>query len=879
MEVAAAAIAFAQGIGMITTGIRTLHSIRQAPVEFMDLLNHLAILNGRAELLRRSLDTLAGAHSDVPDVDIDTIRHLQVQFEGVSSQLNDAATNFIAKSKGLDSQGRHRIPRIMWQRQQSNLMGLRQRVKQLSSEMTDCLAAMNTSQGVRQTGLVLDVRAVMEQSFTDVASQIQHGNTLAERDHESINHIMQQNDTQTALLHSTLANHQETGATISRRLDVFETRVETQLSQVMAHLPPNQHQNSNQITKSSQTRTQFDHTVISVSTTLRQTCPPNCRCQCHRTSYARTPEWLSSVMGSLFVQYKSLPILGIKKCDTPLCKSASQSSIQLQWCFPRWLVARVLVASISWASINDEGAALFLKIPRSIRGFTWLTSTNQDDRAFRGRLMNGTIRPTDILAEWGQNFLTLCMAEKHWELVEILLDLGFDPRMKDLTGRCAIHWARQYKLEGDSNWTPKEIQPTLRHIATMELEDTSPLTMIHQAIRGETTHSLDECIQMEPQHINTPDDVGFAPLHWAVWKENMAAFQTLITASANVNQQTSHGRETPLHFACMDHDVDMVQTLLDLGASISLIDSDKWTPLHYATNQIWGQQKELDVVQILLDAHADPNYQDGEGSTPLHFLFDNQDVDLDHVAALARALINAGADLEAKNIFERTVLLYTCTKTCKNVPLLIDLGANVKAVDDDGRNMLSTLVDNEKDLEPSSLRPELLVGVDPDARNKDNNTSLGFLAKRVRDPIKWRPLSIRVVVDMVGLILGTREANWEAGLFLNKKQELENDGSHARMRQWVMHQRRLMQRDKSRANYDCDEDDLRGWYEDEYHKSSLSETDDDELHPSDGSGPGDRKTMGDDEEEDNDDDDSINERDWSESENSVTFHDARESLE
>lgn len=286
-------------------------------------------------------------------------------------------------------------------------MGLRQRVKQLSSEMTDCLAAINTSQGVRQTGLVLDVRAVMEQSFSDVASQIQHGNTLAEQDHESINHIMQQNETQTTLLHSTLAKHQETGATINRRLDVFETRVEMQLSQVMAHLSTNDHQNSNQITQNSQTRTQFDHTVMSVSTTLRQTCPPNCRCQCHRTSYARTPEWLSSVMGSLFVQYKSLPMLGIKKCDTPLCKSASQSSIQLQWCFPRWLVTRALVASISWSSINDDGAALFLKIPRSIYGFTWLVVSSHDHRTFSNRFWDGTIRPTDILAEWGLNFLTV----------------------------------------------------------------------------------------------------------------------------------------------------------------------------------------------------------------------------------------------------------------------------------------------------------------------------------------------------------------------------------------------------------------------------------------------------------------------------------------
>lgn len=194
-------------------------------------------------------------------------------------------------------------------------------------------------------------------------------------------------------------------STLSRRLDVFEAKVETQLSQVMANLSPNRH--SNRATQGSQIRTQVDHTVISVSTILRETCPPNCRCQCHRTSYARTPEWLTSVMGSLFVQYKSLPMLGIKKCNMPLCKSASRSSIQLQWCFPRWLVARALVASISWGSINDDGAALFLKIPRSINGFAWLITTSHDNRALISRFRNGAIRPTDIFVEWGQNLFTV----------------------------------------------------------------------------------------------------------------------------------------------------------------------------------------------------------------------------------------------------------------------------------------------------------------------------------------------------------------------------------------------------------------------------------------------------------------------------------------
>lgn len=50
----------------------------------------------------------------------------------------------------------------------------------------------------------------------DVSSQIQRGHTLTERNHEAIHHIVEQNETQTALLYATLANHQETSATIDK---------------------------------------------------------------------------------------------------------------------------------------------------------------------------------------------------------------------------------------------------------------------------------------------------------------------------------------------------------------------------------------------------------------------------------------------------------------------------------------------------------------------------------------------------------------------------------------------------------------------------------------------------------------------------------------
>lgn len=450
-------------------------------------------------------------------------------------------------------------------------------------------------------------------------------------------------------------------------------------------------------------------------------------------------------------------------------------------------------------------------------------------------------------------------------------------------GRCAVHWAREYQLDGNMDSEPEEMQVTLGQMAAIELEESAPLTMIHQAIRGETTHLLDECIQMEPQHINTPDDVGYAPLHWVVRKQDMAAFQTLIKAAANVNQKTSHQGQTPLHFACLDKNVDMIRTLLESGACTSSGDRDKRTALHYAIIKLWGQQREMDIVQMLLDARADPCLGDADGITALHLLFENHDVDSDHVAALAKLLMDAGADLEAKTKFVMTALLNSCFWACRHVPILINLGANVKVLDDDGQNLLSILVHNETDLNPSLLHPELLVGVDPDLPDKYDDTPLDFLSLRVHHPDDWQPLSIRVVVDMVDLILGTRETNWEAGLFLDKRETLEADGSHARMRRWVMHQRQLMHDDESWGDFDCEEDDLLGWSQDEYNESTVSDSDDDELHLSDGSGSGDWGTMSEGSEDkdveghdnnDGEDDD----RDWSESEDTITFHDAHEVL-
>jgi hypothetical protein len=147
MEAAASAIAFAQAVGVISVGIKKLRTMQQASAEFMDLLNQLSRFNAQAELLRRALQSLVDEGSDVSHLDIDLVRSLQGDLSKIGEELEESVAGFIASSTGIDAEGRHRIRKLKWQKEQARLVKLRDRARELSVEMSSCLTAINMSQG------------------------------------------------------------------------------------------------------------------------------------------------------------------------------------------------------------------------------------------------------------------------------------------------------------------------------------------------------------------------------------------------------------------------------------------------------------------------------------------------------------------------------------------------------------------------------------------------------------------------------------------------------------------------------------------------------------------------------------------------------------
>ncbi|EIN09936.1 hypothetical protein PUNSTDRAFT_143324 [Punctularia strigosozonata HHB-11173 SS5] len=93
-------------------------------------------------------------------------------------------------------------------------------------------------------------------------------------------------------------------------------------------------------------------------------------------------------------------------------------------------------------------------------------------------------------------------------------------------------------------------------------------------------------------------------------------------------------------------DVTVVQALLQAGASPTVVDKRKRTPLHYAVMERSGC--DSDVVAALLEADADPNALDEFNQAPLHYAIAKNDVEI------VGELVRHRASLTARDLHGQT---------------------------------------------------------------------------------------------------------------------------------------------------------------------------------------------------------------------------------
>tara|TARA_B100001769_G_C22045617_1_gene561977 strand:- start:149 stop:829 length:681 start_codon:yes stop_codon:yes gene_type:complete len=134
----------------------------------------------------------------------------------------------------------------------------------------------------------------------------------------------------------------------------------------------------------------------------------------------------------------------------------------------------------------------------------------------------------------------------------------------------------------------------------------------------------------------------WAPLHFAVWKEQGDLVELLISKKANINSIDVNG-STALHFAAFDGTQEIVSLLIAKGADINAKNFIGRTPLHNAASK-----GPAELIELLINNGADVNALDNQGRSPVDFSFCCGGVDTDISKLLRELGGNDGVDSEGK---------------------------------------------------------------------------------------------------------------------------------------------------------------------------------------------------------------------------------------
>ena len=115
----------------------------------------------------------------------------------------------------------------------------------------------------------------------------------------------------------------------------------------------------------------------------------------------------------------------------------------------------------------------------------------------------------------------------------------------------------------------------------------------------------------EAEVLNTADELGYTPLHYAAESGKPDIVKVLIKVGADVDAKDKDG-DTPLHITAFNGYTAIAKALLEAGAEVNAKNNYGRTPLHVA-----AQLGRLETVEALLEAGADPTVTDGDGETPL----------------------------------------------------------------------------------------------------------------------------------------------------------------------------------------------------------------------------------------------------------------------
>ncbi|MFK7959901.1 MAG: ankyrin repeat domain-containing protein [Phycisphaerales bacterium] len=243
----------------------------------------------------------------------------------------------------------------------------------------------------------------------------------------------------------------------------------------------------------------------------------------------------------------------------------------------------------------------------------------------------------------------------------------------------------------------------------------APTRDLNALLSANETDTVLEMIDNDEVEVSVKDRSGHTPMIKAARFGNVEVLSALVDKGGDLEATDGMGR-TSLSYAAQSRNLEAVNLLIESGANIHHIDQTGNTPLGWAAG--FGT---AGMVKALLESGARVDTGSGGliGFTPLIWAAsvgtDPEKVEL---------LINAGADVEARDTMEKaTVVLHAIrTNKMKHVELLVNAGARLDRIDAKGHTALHVAARNAAP-DVNMIRFLLSKGLDANTRTTPTTTA------------------------------------------------------------------------------------------------------------------------------------------------------------
>lgn len=378
------------------------------------------------------------------------------------------------------------------------------------------------------------------------------------------------------------------------------------------------------------------------------------------------------------------------------------------------------------------------------------TSLLKDDTLLLRAARLGCDKPMKILIDAGLNVnckdqlgqtpLHIAVRNDHPEVVKYLIDGGADVDCQDVNGRTPLHFCRQAEI----------FRQLISADAKVNLKDNDGNSVLHFAAQNKCTELVEHFVNEYPNDINCKNKFDKTALHIAVEYNHEVIVELLVNSNADINAVDIKGKSpifSALKFTNKVRDflkkdlfkryfqqpdryraelaafnwfrVVTVESLLNMGASIHVLDEQRRSLLHVAAKS-GDNLGNYQAVKVLINAGLDVNAEDEQKNIPLHYACLKTGK-----CDIVSYLIEFSSNVNHKNAKGQTPLHLAITdnNSADVTKLLIVKRANLILADDDGNTPLHLAILYRK-TEIALLLIDLLDKPSLNGRNNDEETAL-----------------------------------------------------------------------------------------------------------------------------------------------------------